>query len=213
MEAGRTQRLVGAMNSQIHADRLEMGVALPTPSLLARALCVNEDIDEFPEGIAHEKSPDTPGFFCRPIFDCHICLFHAAERIVKVIDLDRQIRNRSARAAHRCEADLNALGAPVGRDPAVIHKEIEPQHVLVKALAALGLGVVMFATIRLTFIFLAPLGGTLRLRQGCAGTTKSKANFLLFRKKSLTALRSAGMFSPCSQNGRKNPIRDGRVRP
>ena len=38
------------------------------------------------------------------------------------------------------EADLNALGAPVGRDPAEVHKEFESQHVLVKAFGCAWVG-------------------------------------------------------------------------
>src|SRR5688500_3292590 len=103
-------------------------------------LFMNEDIDEFSEGIAHEKPSDPLRFFCRSIFDCDICLFHAAEGIVEVINLDRQIRNRCARAAFRRKADLDGLGAPVGRDPAMIHEEIESQHVLVKTLGCAWIG-------------------------------------------------------------------------
>jgi hypothetical protein len=43
---------------------------------------------------------------------------------------------------------------PQGHDPAEIHEDVKPEHVLVKRLARRGSDVAMSATIRLTFIAL-----------------------------------------------------------
>src|SRR5260221_11582382 len=72
----------------------------------------------------------------RSVLDREARRAHARERRVEIVDLDREIGHRRARAALRCDADLHVhlRGGDVGRDPAVIHQQREPEHVLIEAL-------------------------------------------------------------------------------
>src|SRR2546430_16032217 len=54
-------------------------------------LAVRENVDELAERIAHVELPHTPTLIRRSVFDRKPRAFHALERGVHVIDLDRKI--------------------------------------------------------------------------------------------------------------------------
>ena len=97
---------------------------------------VREDADEPSEGVADVEAAHAPGLTRG--FDGDAGRSHPLERLVDIVDLDRQIRRRRAGATLRGDArlDLHLRVRAIGRDPAVIHQEIKAEQLLIEAFRA-----------------------------------------------------------------------------
>jgi hypothetical protein len=74
----------------------------------AYTLAVHQDVDEPPKWVAHIEAAHAPGFIGGAIFDRDLGLLHALQGGVEIIDFDREIGHRRARAAFGRDADLHA---------------------------------------------------------------------------------------------------------
>ena len=111
------------------------GKAFLTP---IEAAPVREDADELSEGVADVEAAHAPGLARGSVFDGDAGRSHPLERLVDIVDLDRQIRRRRAGATLRgdAELDLHLRVRAIGRDPAVIHQEIKAEQLLIEAFRA-----------------------------------------------------------------------------